>query len=102
MLDDQVSAAVKVYCFSKRCFDLFCNPKGIKNRSTILVKGNDIRFFRCYALNIGLGVIKNIAIVDNYLIEIFIQQITAGCSLFLVCSLNILLERCSSFQITPG
>src|SRR5436190_8878992 len=76
VFNDQVSTTVKIYSLAKRSLDLFCNPKGIKNRSAILVKRNNLRFLGSYPLNVSLGIIKDIPVVNDNLVEVFIQQIT--------------------------
>ena len=76
MFNNKVSTTVQVHRFSKRSFYLFCNSKLIKNGRAILIKRNDICFFRSNSLNVSSCILENISIINNDLIEIFIQQVT--------------------------
>ena len=60
MLNDEISAAGKVYSFTKRCFYLLGNSIAVKNGRAIVMKRKYISFFRGNSLNIGFG------IVDKY------------------------------------
>ena len=76
MFDDQIGTAVEVDRFAKRGFYLFGDTEGVENRGPVLVNETISAFFRCDALDIGLGVRENIPVVDYDPVEIFVEQVT--------------------------
>src|SRR5260221_11998982 len=75
MFDDQVGAAGQVHRLSKSGFHLLGHTELVEYRRTIMVIGDNIYFVRSNPLNITLGIVEDIPVIDDDLIEVLIQQI---------------------------
>src|SRR4051812_37995420 len=84
MFNNKISAAGKIYCFSKRPFYLFGNTKLIENGETIYMMRNNFLSPRSNFLNVGDCIVINILIVSNNTVEILCKQISQdACGLIL-------------------
>src|SRR4051812_22641454 len=76
MFNNEVGATWQVYGFTKSSFNLLGNTILVKNGQPIIIKSDYFCFFGCNALNVVTGIVINIAVIYNYLVKVFIQQIT--------------------------
>jgi len=73
VFNNDVSATIQIYSFTKCGFYLFGNSIGIKNGRTVSVVRNNFFFFRRNTLDITFGITIQRFIVDDNAVEICIE-----------------------------
>lgn len=76
MFQDEISAAGEVDGLAEGRLYLFGNAELVEYGRTIVVEGNDIDLIRSDALDIAFGIVVDIPVVDDDLVEVFVEQVT--------------------------